>query len=777
MQRRPLRLFLPLGSALVAALTGCSSESNDGTDNNQQGHYECGILVPPGACVDTSCTYIKTNCADEATLTTIAEFQGGAAPSGGGAGNTPEPPGEFPPAGGGGGTANPPVTPQGGNATTPPPGGGAGGNATPPQGGGGNPPPVAGGGTGGTGGDATPPPPPPPPGPTVTPENRTCPGPANLIADFEEGSAELFRSEERAGLFEGYGDDAGQMTVEVVDEGADECNKGVLHVSGSGYESYVGVSAVFQGTWDEAEGEYTSPTVYDAASRGYTGISFRAKQGANQATPVRISLGTPWTEGDDSGDGSCTDDPDATHPCWNRPGHYLMDREQLSSDWKTFTLCFDRDLYPVWLPFGPTVDMRRAVGSNLLNFQIQFNQAVDPASYGSATLTEYARSEPFDFYIDDVQFVSGECSSGELFESTAGTTTPFGQNGNVGSCSPATDAAKFNAAISEAYLRWRSLFVQDDGRVFDPQSGNYVSEAIGYGMMMSAAMGDKETFDRIWGWASSKIGNPPTSLLGWNNGEGGSATDGDTDMAYGLLLAEHQWPGNGYGGAGQALAKLALELDVEGNIPRGGQDFKGVFNPSYFSPAFYRAFTGWDQVISTTYDVMASCQSSFGGLVPDWCNPTSMQATGSGDAQVAAPEVCEATTDGQAPPCLAFEAARVPMRLGHDACLGGPTEVLAQHIGILKGQSNPDVQDGARIDLLRAGWENGAPTSGAVANAMAFIGPVGVGAMGLGDTATLDAAFLATLDIMERPEFYNTYYQNTVGLMSLLLMSGNWPNL
>lgn len=771
MQRRPLRLFLPFGAAALAVVAGCGSESNNADE--PAGYHACGILVPEGACVDDTCTYIKTNCADDSTLITIAEFQGGAAPGAGGAGNVPQPPGVFPPAGGGtgvGGAANPPGVPQGGTGPAQPPAGGTGSDVTPPMGGAGNPPPAA----GGMGGETTPPPPPPPPGPTVTPDNRSCPGPANMIADFEEGSAELFRSEDRAGLFEGYGDDAGQMTVQVVDEGADECNKGVLHVSGSGYASYVGVSAVFQGVWDEVEGEYTSPTPYDAVSRGYTGISFRAKQGTNQATPVRISLGTPWTEGDDSGDGSCTDDPDATHPCWNRPGHFLMDREQLTADWKTFTLCFDSDLYPMWLPFGPTVEMRRAIGSNLLNFQIQFNQAVDPASYDSAMLTEYSRSEPFDFYIDDVQFVSGECASGEVFQSAPETTTPFGQNGNIGSCSVATDAAKFNAAISEAYVRWRDLFVQADGRVFDPQSGNYVSEAIGYGMMLSAAMGDKEAFDRIWGWAASAIGNPPTSLLGWNNGQGGSATDGDTDMAYGLLMAEHQWPGNGYGTAGQALAQRARQEDFAGgsNIPRGGNGWHDVFNPSYFSPAFYRAFSGWDNVITDTYSHLATCQDNFGGLVPDWCTPDSGMPVGSGGAQVSAPEVCTGSAA-----CLAFEAARVPLRLGHDACLGGPTAVIAKHIGMLKGQADPDVEDGARIDLLRAGWANGAPTTGAVANAMAFIGPVGVGAMGLGDTATLDAAFRATLDIMERPEFYNTYYQNTVGLMSLLLMSGNWPEL
>jgi hypothetical protein len=58
---------------------------------------------------------------------------------------------------------------------------------------------------------------------------------------------------------------------------------------------------------------------------------------------------------------------------------------------------------------------------------------------------------------------------------------------------------------------------------------------------------------------------------------------------------------------------------------------------------------------------------------------------------------------------------------------------------------------------------------------MAFIGPVGVGAMGLKDSVTFERAFHTTLDIMERPEYYHTYYQATVAMMALLTMSGNWP--
>src|SRR5690606_548295 len=232
---------------------------------------------------------------------------------------------------------------------------------------------------------------------------------------------------------------------------------------------------------------------------------------------------------------------------------------------------------------------------------------------------------------------------------------------------------------------------------------------------IAAAMGDKPAFDSIWGWAKPKMGgDTPSQLLGWKNGGDGSATDADTDMAYALLMADVQWPGGSYAQAGNAIAALALSKDVAGGVLVAGESYKERSNPSYFSPGFYRAYASdWSGVISGTMTLLDICQNTFGGLLPDWCG---LDGTpdGAASAQVQAPEVC---TEGMA--CAAFDGARVPWRLGYDACTGGNTgAMLGKVMNTYLGHAS--TAQGERVDLLAAGWTASGPTSTAVENAAAL---------------------------------------------------------
>lgn len=604
-------------------------------------------------------------------------------------------------------------------------------------------------------------------GPAPVDIDRDCPAYEGLIADFEEDSAMVLPIEGRMGRWDPFNDDAGTRVDEIVKEGTDPCASGVYHTSGSGYMSYVGLGTpvASPGPMMNSDGTETFPPApYDAKAQGYVGISFRAKAGPGQATPVRFAVSTPWTEGGDYAGATCTDEAGSTTPCWNHPGHFLADAEALGSDWKTYTFCFDRDFHPEWLPTGDTAAQRLSLGSALLGIQFKFNQSFD------ANGDTVSRSGSFDFYLDDVKFIKSGCDK-PTFASTGGASDPFGTNEAIGSCILPTNVSSYNAQITEAYERWKAAYVAGDGGVIDPQEGGrVVSEAIGYGMLITAAMGDKETFDRIWGWAMSK--GVPGTLLGWLNGNDGSATDADTDMAYALLMAGKQWGGD-YANQGNSLASLALMRDTisagGGRLLIAGENYTSRVNPSYFSPGFYRAFSSdWSSVISTTQGVLQTCSAGFGGLLPDWCS-TSGGPDGPGNAQQTAPTVC--TGSGA---CLAYDGARVPWRLGYDACLGGDRTLLQSFMNNLFSKDS-SLEGGARIDLLSAGWSAEGPNATGVDNAMAFIGPVGVGAMGLGDQETLDRAFIATLDILERPEYYGTYFETTVALLSLLTMSGNWP--
>ncbi len=594
----------------------------------------------------------------------------------------------------------------------------------------------------------------------------SCPTTEGLIADFEGGKADVLPIEGRLGRFEGYGDTSGSQTAVVQTEGTTMCNQGVFHASGSGFSSYVGVAAVLKGTLDAAKKEYI-PAVYNASA--YTGISFRAKKGTGHANPVRFGVATPWTEGAPYGAGTCSETAE-DNKCWNHLGQFLIDDEELTNEWKTFTFCFDRDFYPMFLPSGVTTEQRRQISSNLLKLQFQFNQSFVPA-----TGMLVARAAAFDFYLDDVKFVKTACDGG-VYASSTGTTDAFGTTANVGTCTPVTDAAKFNKAISEAYTRWKAKFVNGEGAVYSPEQNNkIISEGIGYGMLITAAMGDKATFDRIWGWAKGRTSNG-TTLLGWDNGSGGSATDADTDMGYALLMAGKQWGGT-YTAEGTSLLGAARSGDVDSeSFLLAGNSWGGDkrFNPSYFSPGFYRAFgSNWSAVTTTNYTLLNTCDSQFSGasdgLVPDWCQRSGAPMAPSG-AQVTSGSLCPT---GQA--CYTYDAARTPWRIGYDVCTGGTSGKA--YVDRFLAKMASQYQNGARIDLLKAGWDSmGASLAAAVNNEMAFIGPVGVAAMASStQVAMRDRAFRTVLDIIERPEYYKTYYSTTLGMLSLLMMSGNWP--
>jgi len=84
---------------------------------------------------------------------------------------------------------------------------------------------------------------------------------------------------------------------------------------------------------------------------------------------------------------------------------------------------------------------------------------------------------------------------------------------------------------------------------------------------------------------------------------------------------------------------------------------------------------------------------------------------------------------------------------------------------------------GATIDLMKAGWikSSGAVHPKAIDMQGSYIGPMGVAGMATGNTAMRDRAFRAMLDLLENGDYNHTYFPSTVGLLTLLAMSGNFP--
>jgi len=618
--------------------------------------------------------------------------------------------------------------------------------------------------------------------PPVIPANRNgCALKPGLISDFEEGAGVMdpvvIANEGRTGTWGIFNDKSKTTQTMKVEAsgGTADCDKFALHVTGSGYTDYVGFGMTFAGTPE-------APVVYNATAKQFTGIKFKAKagSGADTKSPVRLNISTPFTEAKDNPGGACVDgaktDNKAGTPCYQHLGSFLIPgtgEGQLGSSYKTYTYCFDRDLYPLSLPSNVSNANRDATGANLLKLQFQFNQGRDysgPLPANNATYPNFSKALPFDFWVDDVEFITGDCMSPTTpSPSNNSPAKPFPQNTAVGSCMPATNAAKFNSAIAQIYANWTKTFVQNDKIVAPEQSNHITSEAMGYGMMIAAAMGDKTAFDKFAGYVASKSNN---SLMDWREDSSGSASDADLDIAYAYLMANLQWPSGGYKTKSDAVAGRIASADLSNSIVTGGSQFQqAAYNPSYFAPAWMRKLTGLSSHVGANYTLVnANVTGTTSGIPTDWADKANGKPAGSGPASV--------TSDIQDPSgAMGYDAARVPWRLGMDACLNSSadTAALKAIVSFFAGKYD----SGATIDLLKAGWIKGSgtvhPKAANINMQGSFIGPMGVGGMATGNTAMRDRAFRTMLDILQSGDYNHTYFPSTVGLLSLLAMSGNFP--
>ncbi len=647
--------------------------------------------------------------------------------------------------------------------------GGAGGAASGagPGGSGGASGGTAGGGAGGASGSGG--------GGSTRPGG--CPIAAGMIADFEEGAAApvVIAQEGRNGEWETFSDNpnGNMMSVVAASGNTGMCDTHALHVTGSNYSSYAGFGL-------SLSGPKTAPVVYNATMRNFTAIRFKAKlgTGSDMRSPVRFNISTPWTENSANPGGQCTPRAATTDKaavdCYQHAGRFLPPGQgafEITTQWKTFTYCFDRDLYPLSLPSNLTTAQRDNIGSSILKIQFQFNQGKDySGSYPSnAMWPAFAKTLPFDFWLDDIQFLTGACPNMVTSPSNGSPAKAFPQNTNVGTCARVPTAGNFAGPIADAYARWKVNFVRNNNQIVAPEQQNAItSEAMGYGMMIAAAMGDKAAFDQFYGYVRGQLSN---GLMNWKNGSSGSASDGDIDIAYALLMANVQWPSGGYKSPGDSMAAAILSQDIVSNVIRGGSQFQtSQFNPSYFSPAAFRAFgSSFSGALTTNNNMVnTNVSANTNGIPTDWGNPSSGAPSGPGSAQVTSD-----ITDGDNG-AMGYDAARVPWRLGWGQCTGaGNSSALTAIVNLFAQKYDA----GASIDLMKAGWlkRDGTRHPNAKDSQGSYIGPMGVGAMATGNTAMRDRAFRAMLDVLESGDFNHTYFPSTVGLLTLLMMSGNFP--
>ncbi len=360
--------------------------------------------------------------------------------------------------------------------------------------------------------------------------------------------------------------------------------------------------------------------------------------------------------------------------------------------------------------------------------------------------------------------------------------------------------AVLDQAVRDFYDAWKAEYVSQQcgaGRYLvrtNTQSGNLtVSEGQGYGMIITALMAGHDPaaqtiFDGMYQFFRDHPTATHANLMSWYQNTScadaqgnNSASDGDLDIAFALLLADAQWGNTGaIDYASEALAVIADikdgDMDTTARyvtlgdwVTPADSTYYPATRTSDFMMDHYRTFgaatsdADWSSLLDRTYSIIASVQANHSpstGLLPDFVlNPLATPVP-------AYSGFLEGSTDGS----YSYNAARDPWRIGTDYVVSGDAraktalEPINAWIRSATGDSPA---------AIRAGYQlNGSALPGSNYPSMAFIAPFGVGAM-------VDASNQAWInDIWDLVDGTSIsaegYFENTIKLLSMLVMSGNW---
>jgi len=377
---------------------------------------------------------------------------------------------------------------------------------------------------------------------------------------------------------------------------------------------------------------------------------------------------------------------------------------------------------------------------------------------------------------------------------------PFGQSHvefPLGTLRPAQSQADIDDATAAFYDAWKARYLIDgcgpDQKRIRMEAGKIwsVSEGQGYGMVIVALMAghdpDAQTiFDQLFRYARRHRSDFDQALMAWAQNaqcqdvEGrDSATDGDLDIAYGLMLADQQW-GSTSGIDYRGEAKRTLDAVVKHTIdaatgllllgdwvtPDG--DYAHATRTSDWMIDHFRAFAKldpitWDRAIDAHLGLALRLQQAFApqtGLLPDFVSDAAQAP------KPAPPHFLEAETDGD----FAWNACRTPWRLGTDAVLSGDhrsvTAVrrMTQWIRAATGDDPAKIGESYKLD-------------GTVldpATSMAFVAPFAVAAMSASaDTPGAQQWLDALWDRMVAAAPQD-YYADSIKLQVMITVGGDW---
>jgi endo-1,4-beta-D-glucanase Y len=275
-----------------------------------------------------------------------------------------------------------------------------------------------------------------------------------------------------------------------------------------------------------------------------------------------------------------------------------------------------------------------------------------------------------------------------------------------GTLRPTRSVDELDQAIAAFYEVWKDRYVIPgcgEGQLrirADAAEGKAttVSEGQGYGMVIVALMAGHDpeaqpVFDQLLHYARKHPSSVDRRLMAWAQSEHcqdilgrDSATDGDLDIAYALLLADVQWGSGGAVNYRQEAERTleaivthtvdpATHLTLLGDWVAPDGDYAKATRSSDWMVDHFRAFatvspSDWLPTIDAHLDLATQMQATYApttGLLPDFITDTT------DEPKPAPAKFLEAPTDGD----FAWNACRTPWRLGVDALVSGDDRSIA----------------------------------------------------------------------------------------------------
>jgi endo-1,4-beta-D-glucanase Y len=254
-------------------------------------------------------------------------------------------------------------------------------------------------------------------------------------------------------------------------------------------------------------------------------------------------------------------------------------------------------------------------------------------------------------------------------------------------------------SVTSFYKQWKRTYLKkstcsDSYFIWAENTGKNhecVSEGQGYGMIVFALMSGYDTtaqniFDGLFKYYREHPSKRSSYLMSWAQSkdclkfEESSASDGDIDIAFSLLLANSQWTSQGkinYIGEAKSIINAIREQEVNektftilqsNSIENDSRDYFDM-RSSDFIPSEIRAFmfTGnktWNSVLDNNYKLFIFLQKTYSkeiGLVPDFIQNINIKP------KPARKFYLESKYDG----IYNYNACRVPWRIATDYIVNG----------------------------------------------------------------------------------------------------------